>query len=114
MIVRSPKRLTAQPAAGELMSRMKAKTLMTALAANAVTPNVRANNGIAGITMPNPSATQKAIAASTLTSRGRPPTLGTQDFIRATIAATFAVLESGRDLKHGSSKLLRCRQALHG
>lgn len=97
MIVRSPNRLTAQPAAGLLTSRMAAKTLITALAAKAETPKVRANSGMAGITMPKPSATQNAMAARTLTSRGNPPNLGTQDFTRATIAATFAPAECGRD-----------------
>src|SRR5664279_4680410 len=45
---------------------------MTAPAAVRPTPNCRANSGIAGATTPKPTATEKATAASTPTSRGSP------------------------------------------
>ena len=38
-----------------------------------LTPNDRANIGIAGTTIPNPTATKKDAPTSTLTSRGRSP-----------------------------------------
>src|SRR5690606_14824543 len=107
MTLRSPRRFTIHPAAGLLINRMKAKTLITALAAKAETPKVRAKSGIAGITIPKPSATQKAIAASTVTSRGSPPIRGTHDFTRATIAAAFAMTGTGRDWGYGPAGLLQ-------
>ena len=69
---RSLKRLIIAPAAGELMNRTSANTLMTELAARAETPKVRANTGMAGARMPKPRATQKATAVTTPTSSGRP------------------------------------------
>ncbi|CAB4851330.1 unannotated protein [freshwater metagenome] len=68
--VRSPTRSTMRPAGSALTRRTSAKTLTTALAQKAETPNVSAKSGIAGATMPKPRATQKATSASTNTSRG--------------------------------------------
>ncbi len=70
---RSPRRLTNRPATGAEAKRTSAKTEMTAPAARLLTPKALANNGIAGATMPNPSATENATAVSTATSGGRDP-----------------------------------------
>jgi hypothetical protein len=51
---------------------MKANALMTAADAVRSTPKCRAKTGIAGATMPKPTAMLKATAARTETSRGRP------------------------------------------
>jgi hypothetical protein len=51
---------------------MSAKMLTTLLAANALTPKDLAKIGIAGITMPKPMATKKAITVNTATSLGKP------------------------------------------
>ena len=71
-ITRSPTRSTSQPAGGEDTNRVSAKIEMTALAANAETPKSLANSGMTGKTMPKPTATAKATAVSTATSRGMP------------------------------------------
>ncbi len=71
-VIRSPTRSTSHPAGSAPSRRMNANTLTTALAQNAVTPNSSAKIGMAGPTMPNPRATQKATDESTPTSRGRP------------------------------------------
>ena len=51
---------------------MNANAEITAAAAVRVTPNSRANTGIAGARIPKPIATANATALSTTTSRGRP------------------------------------------
>ena len=76
--------------------------LITALAAKAETPKVRANSGMAGITMPKPSATQKAIAANTPTSGGSPRNSGVRratrphDEVRSVTARTYRVPRAPR------------------
>ena len=71
-MIRSPTRLTSQPAGKAPKKRMRAKTETTAAAAVFETPNSLAKRGIAGKTMPNPTATAKATAVKTATSRGIP------------------------------------------
>ena len=57
---------------GEETNRTSANTDTTALASRALTSKERAKTGMAGIRMPKPRATQKAMAANTRTSRGSP------------------------------------------
>ena len=59
------------PEIGDEINLVKAKRDTTVLAANALTPNDRANNGIAGARMPKPRATENAIEASTQMAGGR-------------------------------------------
>jgi hypothetical protein len=67
----SPNLLTNQPLGVALTNRIKAKMLITELAANADTSKDLANTGIIGATMPKPRATQNATAVITATSLGR-------------------------------------------
>lgn len=68
---RSPTFSIKKPLIGDEINLVSANTETTVLAANAVTPKERANNGIAGATMPKPSATENAIEASTQIAGGR-------------------------------------------
>mgnify|MGYP003334966746 CR=1 FL=1 len=54
------------------MKRMKANTLMTALAWKADTSKVLANRGMTGATMPKPNATLNETPVSAATSGGSP------------------------------------------
>ena len=69
---RSPIRLTSRPLPSADTRRMKANAEITAPAAVRPTPNSRAYDGMAGATTPKPTATAKATAVRTPTSRGRP------------------------------------------
>ena len=69
--LRSPNLLTNQPLGAALTNRIKAKTLITELAAKAETSKVWAKTGMIGATIPNPRATQNATAVRTATSPGR-------------------------------------------
>jgi hypothetical protein len=68
---RSPIFSISKPEIGEEINLVNAKIETTVLAAKAVTPNDLANSGIAGATMPKPSATQKAIIANIQIAGGR-------------------------------------------
>ena len=68
----SPKRSTRRPAGSAPTTRISANTLITPAAAVTLTPNWRANAGMAGATIPNPSATVNETAVRTATSGGRP------------------------------------------
>jgi len=70
---RSPRRSTNRPATGAEAKRTSANTEMTAPAAKLLTPKSLANRGIAGASIPNPSATENATAVSTATSGGNDP-----------------------------------------
>ncbi len=52
--------------------RISANALTTLAAAAVLTPKCRANAGMSGDTIPNPSATVNEIAVRNGTSRGRP------------------------------------------
>ena len=67
---RSPSRSVNQPAKGEEMKRISAKADTTDDAARALTSKLEAKIGIAGMTIPKPSATKKAMVARIQTSRG--------------------------------------------
>ena len=69
--LRSPKRFVHDPAKGDDTKRMRANADTTAEAASAETPKESAKMGMEGMTIPNPSATKKAMEARTLTSTGR-------------------------------------------
>src|SRR5450631_1587100 len=58
---------------GAEAKRTRANTEMTAPAARLVTPKFLANSGMAGATIPKPSATEKATTVRTATSGGRDP-----------------------------------------
>ena len=68
----SPNRSTSRPAGSAPRTRISANALITLAAAAVLTPNCRANAGIAGATIPYPSATVNETAVSTATSRGSP------------------------------------------
>ena len=68
----SPNRSTSRPAGSAPTTRISANALITLAAAAVLTPNCRANAGIAGATIPYPSATVNEIAVRTPTSRGSP------------------------------------------
>jgi hypothetical protein len=70
---RSPNRSTNDPPLKAETNRKKAKALTASPTAVFPTPNVLANSGMAGATMPKPRATTKAMTASTPTSRGSSP-----------------------------------------
>ena len=74
---------------GAKTNRMRAKTEITALAWSAETSNVFAKIGSAGAKIPNPIATQKAMAESTATSRGSPLNSG----VRLIAPPSFRVRE---------------------
>ena len=59
----SPKRSTRRPAGSAPTTLISANTLITLAAAVTLTPNLRAKAGMAGATIPNPSATVNATAA---------------------------------------------------
>jgi hypothetical protein len=67
---RSPSASISRPAGNAKAIRRKANALTTPAAAAVPTWKLRANNGSAGATMPNPSATKNATTARTRTSRG--------------------------------------------
>ena len=67
----SPKRSTRRPAGSAPTTRISANTLITPAAAVTLTPNWRAKAGMAGATIPNPSATMNETAARIATSGGR-------------------------------------------
>jgi hypothetical protein len=68
--VRSPNRSTSEPPPKAETKRKNAKALTASPTAVVPTPKDRANSGIAGATMPKPSATTKATTARIPTSRG--------------------------------------------
>jgi hypothetical protein len=70
---RSPNRSTSEPPLNAETNRKKANALTARPTAVVPTPKERANSGIAGATMPKPSATTKATTERTPTSRGRSP-----------------------------------------
>jgi len=67
----SPKRSTRRPEGNAAATRISANTLITLAAAAVLTPNWQAKAGMAGATIPNPSATVKATDARIATSGGR-------------------------------------------
>ena len=67
----SPKRSTRRPAGSAPTTLISANTLITLAAAATLTPNWRAKAGMAGATIPNPSATVNATAVRIATSGGR-------------------------------------------
>ena len=67
-----PNRSARRPAGSAPMMRMRANALTTLAAAVVLTPKWRANAGMSGATIPNPSATVKEMAVRIGTSRGRP------------------------------------------
>jgi hypothetical protein len=72
MTTGSPNRSTSRPAGNAPSTRISAKALITLAAAATLTPNCRANAGIAGATIPYPSATVNETEDSTAASRGSP------------------------------------------
>jgi hypothetical protein len=70
---RSPNRSTSEPPLKAETNRKNAKALTASPTAVVPTPKARANSGMAGATIPKPSATTKAMTARTLTSRGKSP-----------------------------------------
>ncbi len=68
----SPNRSTSRPAGSAPTTRISANALITPAAAAVLTPNCLANSGMAGATIPYPSATVNETAVSTATSRGSP------------------------------------------
>ncbi len=70
MTRRSPKRSTRRPAGRAPSTRSRANALTTLAAAAVLTPKCRANAGISGATIPNPSATVKETAVRMATSAG--------------------------------------------
>ena len=68
----SPNRSTRRPAGSAPTMRIRANALTTLAAAAVLTPKWRANAGMSGATIPNPSATVNATAVRMGTSRGRP------------------------------------------
>ena len=72
MMARSPNRFTSRPAGSAPASRTSANTLITLAAAAVLTPNWRANCGMAGAAIPYPSATVNATAVRPATSGGSP------------------------------------------
>ncbi|GAA1398822.1 hypothetical protein GCM10009599_30230 [Luteococcus peritonei] len=67
----SPKRRISGLQPGLVTSRIKAKALITMPTIRLLTWKLRANTGSTGTITPKPTETQKAIVASTYTSRGR-------------------------------------------
>jgi len=67
----SPKRSTRRPAGSAPTTLISANTLITLAAAATLTPNLQAKRGMAGATIPNPSATVNATEARIATSGGR-------------------------------------------
>ena len=67
----SPKRSTRRPAGSAPTTRISANTLITLAAVVTSTPNWRAKAGMAGATIPNPSATVNETAVRIATSGGR-------------------------------------------
>ena len=67
----SPKRSTRRPTGSAPTTRISANTLITPAAAVTLTPNWRAKAGMAGATIPNPSATVNETAVRIGTSGGR-------------------------------------------
>ena len=72
MTARSPNRSASRPAGRAPITRMSANALTTLAAAAVLTPNPRANSGIAGATIPYPRATVNETAVRIGTSRGKP------------------------------------------
>ncbi len=68
----SPKRSTRRPAGSAPITRISANTLIPLAAVATLTPNWRAKAGMAGATIPNPSATMNETAVRIATSGGRP------------------------------------------
>ena len=66
----SPNRSTSRPAGRAPITRSKANTLTTLAAEAVLTPKCRANAGISGATIPNPSATVNETAVRMVTSAG--------------------------------------------
>lgn len=91
-MARSPRRSVRYPANGEVTKRTSAKTEMTALASKVLTPNERANTGIAGARIPKPSATQNAMADRTATSAGKPANNGVRRIARRSRLDTWTDL----------------------
>ena len=67
----SPNRSIRRPAGSAPATRISANALTTLAAVAVLTPNWRANSGMAGATIPYPSATVNETAVRTSTSRGR-------------------------------------------
>src|SRR5450755_2707196 len=83
---RSPMASTRRPTPSAEASRMKANADSTAPTSARPTPKWCANSGMTGATMPNPTATLNATAASTATSFGRSPnTFARHRCIRVTL-----------------------------
>ncbi len=67
----SPNRSTSRPAGSAPSTLSSANALTTPAAEAVLTPKWRANAGMSGATIPNPSATVNEIAVRMATSAGR-------------------------------------------
>ena len=111
--LRSPIRSTSFAATGEARSRIPANTETTLVAAIADTPNSRANVGITGTTMPNPSETENAMRASAVISTGKSRSSGILFCIKGKTRLCLGILQHPQALRGLFCHLEACIQLHH-